>query len=287
MRDKFIKKLFEFCDNYVEIRPLPNAGDRRFFSTYDHEGINNFCDKQHKSNLFFGAASRDGVNGTKDNIINIPAVWTDLDFKDTPRTAARENLKKFPFKPSITILSGGGVHLYWLLKEPAEQSDISQVEDANRRIAIALDGDLNACDASRVLRIPDTLNHKYKPARKVECVDINDFQYSLDDFTETLPEINHTSTNTRKANPEGWLLEALKGVTAHTPGRDATGAKIAGYFINKLPARDITTILLAWNVHNEPPLPEADIFKILNSVNRYKNGEKNNASFKRIAVSIN
>jgi len=159
MRAEFINKLFEFCDGQVEIRPVPNANDRAFFNIGDLTGIDAFCEKFSDSNLFFGVASRDGVNGTKNNIINIPAVWTDLNFKDTPRTEARENLKQFPFKPSVVVLSGGGVHLYWLFKEPAEQAEMSQVEDVNRRIASALGGDLNACDAARVLRIPGTMNH--------------------------------------------------------------------------------------------------------------------------------
>jgi len=85
-------------------------------------------------------------------------------------------------------------------------------------------------------------------------------------------------------NPDGWLQDALRGVKYGN--RDATGTKIAGYFINKLPRQDILSILMAWNYHNEPPLKQDDIPKIVNSVNRYKNGEKTNAGFKRIAVSI-
>ena len=73
-----------------------------------------------------------------------------------------------------------------------------------------------------------------------------------------------------EANPEGWLLEALMGVDDGK--RDVTGAKIAGYFLDKLPKEDIITILLAWNAHNRPPLNEPLIHKIVDSVYSYKKG---------------
>jgi len=60
----------------------------------------------------------------------------------------------------------------------------------------------------------------------VDCVDINNYRYNLDDFLNTLPESKHKSTNGGKVNPEGWLLKALRGVRERNPGRDATGAKI-------------------------------------------------------------
>ena len=73
-------------------------------------------------------------------------------------------------------------------------------------------------------------------------------------------------------NPDGWLIEALKGVDENIPGRDSTGTKIAGYFIEKLPKKDILAILMAWNTHNRPPLEHGAIRKIVNSVGRYKKG---------------
>jgi putative DNA primase/helicase len=107
-------------------------------------------------------------------------VWSDVDFKNTPRNVLKDNYKKFPLKSSIIVKSGGGVHFYWLLKEPIEQSEISRVENINKRIATVMGGDINACDAARILRIPNTINHKY-PA-PVEITRLNDFRYELEDF---------------------------------------------------------------------------------------------------------
>jgi hypothetical protein len=65
-----------------------------------------------------------------------------------------------------------------------------------------------------------------------------------------------------------------------------TGAKIAGYFLDKLPKKDISTILLAWNAHNKPPLEETDIHKIVQSVFRYKNNGEPNVKRAKINISF-
>ena len=49
-------------------------------------------------------------------------------------------------------------------------------------------GDLNACDAARILRIPGTLNHKYDNKPECRVIHDTDFTYSLDDFLDVLPE---------------------------------------------------------------------------------------------------
>ena len=84
------------------------------------------------------------------------------------------------------VESGGGQHLYWLLKEPAKRGDIATVENINRRIAHALGGDMGNVDAARILPVPNTHNYKYKPPRRVKIRDLDKAYYSLDDF-DSLP----------------------------------------------------------------------------------------------------
>jgi hypothetical protein len=266
-------KYYGFSEGKIEIRPIP--GERAFFDIGDLEGIKSHCEKYKKKNLYFGVATRDGKGGCKENIVNIPCVWCDLDFKTTPREIAAQNLKEFPFKPSIIVKSGGGIHLYWFLKEPAEKSDISAVEDVNRRIVDKLGGDDNACDASRVLRIPGTKNRKYNPAPLCEVTQQNDFYYTLDNFLEILPESNQSKPKqkqTADSKDPDWLNVAMKGVDTKETSRNSTGTKIAGYFIHKLPASDVLTILKTWNFNNKPPLGEKELQNIVKSVSRYSSG---------------
>ena len=269
----FFKHIHEYCGGLVEIRILP-SGKQRYFPLSELDRLVQYCERNSRQDIYFGVATRDGGGGTKKNIVSIPAVWTDCDFKDIGRKQLYRRLKQFPFSPSIIIKSGGGVHFYWQLDEPASQDDILKIEDCNRRIASRLGGDMNATDAARILRVPGTRNHKYKPVRDVSVIQINSFYYVLDDFFDLLPRATTPkSEESTDGNPHGWLLEALKGVKAHSPGRDTTGAKIAGYFIDRLPGRDVLTILLAWNERNQPPLVEKDIIRIYKSISKYKKAE--------------
>ncbi len=156
----FFKHLYQFCgEGYMELRALP-SGKQIFLKLYDESGLKAFLTENVNQNLFFSVALRNG-GGRKEHITQIPCAWCDVDYKDISREDLISKLKNFPFKPSIFVKSGGGVHLYWLLKEAAGKEDVQKIENINRRIATSLDGDLNSCDAARILRIPGTVNHKY------------------------------------------------------------------------------------------------------------------------------
>lgn len=183
----FFKTLYQNCESgNIELRNF--NGKRQFTSLNYMEEIDRYCEANKESNLYFGVGLRNGKGGTKDHLTGIPSVWCDVDYKDTSRLHLIAKLDSFPHKPSIIVKSGGGVHFYWILKEPLTKEDIPKLEDMNKRIASILGGDPNSTDAARVLRIPGTVNHKYKD--KPKCVVsqiINNF-YVVDDF-DVLPEI--------------------------------------------------------------------------------------------------
>lgn len=275
-RADFFNKLYPYCEGQIEIRPLP--GEQGFFDIGDIAGIDLHCKRFEKSDLYFGMATRDGKGGAKENTVQFPCVWCDVDFKDTPREIFAQNLINFPFKPSVIVKSGGGIHLYWQLKEPAERSDIAAIEDANHRIAEALGGDHGACDAARILRVPGTKNRKYKPAPLCEVTKQNDFYYTLDDFLEILPESSHNHKSSKQdpssANVKepDWLINAMQGIDkTKTPeiSRNVTCTKVAGFWINKVSHHDVLTILKICNFNNKPPLDESELKAIVKSVSRY------------------
>lgn len=275
-RTDFFRRLHAYSDKYLELRAFPSKS-RTFIDLKGdsfEDDLNRFCHDHENENLFFAVASRDGRGGTKENIVSIPCVFADIDFKDTFKEIVKEKLKAFPFKPSIIIHSGNGIHLYWLLNETAGRDEIPVIEDVNRRIAQYMGGDFNACDASRILRVPDTMNLK-DPNNPKECriLSLNDYEYDQDDFLNILPEVP-TRSHSSKHEPSGpeWLDKAMSGCA--TGQRNAMGAKIAGYWINKLPARDVLTILKTWNVNCSPPLSEKEIKTIVKSVSRYEPAKK-------------
>jgi len=189
---ELFKRLYSDCDGgQLEIRPLkPALPEKHFFLPNDSEGITAFIEEYFERDLYFGVSLRDGVGGGKENITHIPALWCDCDFKDNPAEIFAERISEFPLKPSAIIHSGGGVHLYWFLKEPSERSEIPAVESILKRIASYIGGDRAATDASRILRIPGTVNRKpERNGAKCEVKELTDFRYNLEDFN-FLPELD-------------------------------------------------------------------------------------------------
>jgi hypothetical protein len=70
-------------------------------------------------------------------------------------------------------------------------------------------GDHNACDASRILRVPGTFNHKYNPKREVRLIHQNGAEYLLEDF-EFLPPYEKSQTISSKC----LLNTKTKDITA-------------------------------------------------------------------------
>jgi hypothetical protein len=83
------------------------------------------------------------------------------------------HISGLPQRPSVVIDSGGGYHAYWLLRETFHLDSPDARERAMRVQAAWVEyvrGDQGAKDLARVLRLPGTLNHKYRPPRPVRIV---------------------------------------------------------------------------------------------------------------------
>lgn len=168
-REDFLIALHPPWSGLTELRALPSE-QRTFVKSTDTAGISRFLRAHANENLFFGVATRkDSSSGALSNCAELHALFVDLDLKDIPEAEARTKLERFPLKPSIVIGSGGGLHVYWLLREPMDlQADAAHAKSLLRRLAVALGGDLGAAEPARVLRVPGTLNLKYNPPRSVE-----------------------------------------------------------------------------------------------------------------------
>lgn len=271
-RLSFLKSIYRYCDGKIEVRLLPSK-TRMFCDTPEMVCV--VADGNQSQNVYLGVATRDGEGGGKNNIVEIPALWCDIDFKDIPKKEAGEKLVAFPFKPTFIVNSGGGWHCWWILKEPATQADIPKIEEANRRIATALNGDLNACDAARILRVPDTKNIKYDPPRECEVIrDFHDLEYEVSDFLDSLiPLESNTQQPKIVEKSESWLSEAMAGVS--DGNRNSTATKLAGFWINKVTPKETLLILQTWNQNNTPPLTQDELTIIVKSVSRYEPKKEN------------
>jgi hypothetical protein len=188
----------------MEIRLLPS---KRQVWGRDPEEIARTVDTgvSEKQHVYFGVLSREGQAGTKEAIKEAHCLWTDIDFKDLAggkyvldaQGKSKENpnwseteahleadgiVATFDHAPSLRIMSGGGYHLYWYLEQTT--TDIRRVEAVLKGLAKRLKADPSVAESARVLRVPDTMNWKYTPPRRVEIEDFTAETYSLDDFKE-------------------------------------------------------------------------------------------------------
>lgn len=203
--------LYSECQGFLDLRAIKDGKTKqRFVGVHEHEQIKLFMKLYGKDHdLYFGVATRDGKAGKKENIVEIPALFIDVDFKTISggQDAALERIEAFRLPPTAKVVSGGGVHLYWVLKEPADRGDIEQVEAIQRGLARMLDGDMAATDASRILRIPNTKNLKYKPARSVILAYCNGSRYNLSDFDDYLTKDSEPAPTAIKTDALDLIMD--------------------------------------------------------------------------------
>ncbi|MCA1452166.1 hypothetical protein I6F35_02915 [Bradyrhizobium sp. BRP22] len=145
-----------------------------------------------KRGLFFCAGTvKAGMRRAKENIVETPGLFVDIDFKNITETRDEvvRQLAKLRYPPTAVVASGGGLHCYWLFKEAFDtQSDIERIESALRQLADLVGGDLQCCEVSRVLRLPGSHNTKNDGWVEVEVIRLTEARYELGDLEEWLAE---------------------------------------------------------------------------------------------------
>jgi hypothetical protein len=144
----------EPAGGFIEVRFKAGRGmGQRFFRCKDRRGAAGFVEEQGaKCDTYVGVAPRRKRSGTSEAVERVHALYVDCDSE-----AASVALERFSPAPAIVVGSGSGRHAYWPLWPPASPDE---AERANRRIAHALEADLAATDAARILRPPGTFNFK-------------------------------------------------------------------------------------------------------------------------------
>lgn len=188
--------------------------------------------------LYFGvnpAISRKGDNkrATLGEIAAINCVYADFDTHDHTKLDVLEHIWSLYPPPSVIVDSGGGYHVYWLLREPYKLTDDvtrQRARSIQRDWVKLVDADPAACDLNRVLRVPGSKNFKYFPPRDVTIIEEHyDRLYTLDDLavhlefhepTQAAPRlIDHSDAG------QHWLAQAM--ARARPGNRNETGFWLA------------------------------------------------------------
>lgn len=145
-----------------------------------------------------------GARGTKKDTLGANILWVDIDPKGQTLMEIQKNLNEFFIKPSLTIMSGNGVHSYWRLDKINTKQD--SVEGRNRWLAKQLDGD-NCSDITHVLRVPGTYNFKDTNNPKlVKIITSDKLAHPAKAFKKLKPKKDHSQEEiTLEPLPEDFL----------------------------------------------------------------------------------
>jgi len=170
------------------------------------------------ADVYFGIGARKRAGGrTKEDVLYLKACWIDIDEKDPKKKREKiEELERWFKPPTIIVDSGGGLHGYWILKEPVYEQDFQRVVAVNRGLAQEFNGDRAvASDIARILRLPGTLNHKYDPPRHVKILHFDSQTlYDLTELEDFAVEIEQYDRSTRykieNAPPPEYVEQAVE-----------------------------------------------------------------------------
>ena len=173
-------------DQFFDMRYLTPEGmmRQRFVSALRiHQIARRVTDLARATDVYVGVALRERAHGGKSAISGSHLLYIEC---DDPH--AKDRLDGFAHPPTMETASGtpGHLQLYWWLYQRAANA---QVESANRRLALELNGDPGCFDITRILRPPDTFNHKHDPPRAVSLLAYReDARYTLAQLTDGLPD---------------------------------------------------------------------------------------------------
>lgn len=137
---------------------------------------------------------------SQDNAVKSKALFIDIDLKEGDKGYSTAGelvtaLAKFLAdsgmpKPTMTVQTGGGVHVYWLLAEALTIEPWMELAyalaEAIRRHGLKCDSQCTI-DMARVLRVPGTKNFKYDPPQPVTLSkNYLEFDYSNDKIVKVL-----------------------------------------------------------------------------------------------------
>lgn len=109
------------------------------------------------------------------DVCYLPAVWCDVD--DVPESEGISRFMDLPYLPTAIVRSGGGLHGYWIFREPVLITDQNraQIKKLLHALALATNGDVKCRDLARIMRLPGTVNTKpernYAPCKVIWTTD--------------------------------------------------------------------------------------------------------------------
>lgn len=182
---QFLAAIFD-ADDVIEFRTLKPV-TKNWDTT---GGLASIVEKLLKLNAqgaqcHFGANPRKQAGESKeDGVALARGLFADFDHGVTVEEAwSRIKAAGLPM-PTVTIVTGGGVHCWWRLDQPIANRKLWSARQ--KALAQALGSDPTVHDWPRIMRLPGFVNHKYEHKPVAELVDVDASRvYPLDKLKPT------------------------------------------------------------------------------------------------------
>lgn len=204
--------------------------------------------------IFFVVNKTDGKGQRTENIVQVTAVFVDLDGSPI------EPVQGWKLKPHIIIESSPKrYHAYWILDKTTPMA-LPMFSLVQKALAEKFNGDITVHDLPRVMRLPGFLHNKKEPAFMTNLIEASDHPpFTVKDILDNL-SINETTGK-----------QAKLPVAIGQGKREVSMVKLAGAMRRVGMTEDgMYAALLVENSRCIPPLEESELKRIAGSVMRYK-----------------
>ena len=261
-------------DDIIEVRRLPSTKSTWHRAGELAEQAAAFgADNDGGEGIHIGANPRLKAGGTTACGVRLArCLFADFDDCNADDARSAWQAAKLP-RPTLTMMSGHGVHVYWRLHEPLH--DLNSWTNWQRDLAATLGSDGSVKDPPRLMRLPGFMNHK-APAAQAELIDADatrvfelaELAVHIPKRPETVHAACRTTDDTRKFIGQSLdvIARAAKYLDTVDPAIEGQGGDAATYrtacmLINDfgLTPNEAMPLFQSWNGRCEPRWSEKDL----------------------------
>ena len=183
--------------------------------------------KKKGANTFVALGTFEGYSRKADDCLFVRSFFIDLDVgaekdyqsKGDAHTALYKLVGETGLPDPVVIDSGGGIHAYWIMDEDIPKDIWKPAAEIFKTIClehIAIDPVVTA-DAARIMRAPETFNHKFDPPEPTSVVSDEIHVYSWTEFKSFLyGDVDEIIQSPRSQESEDILASVSKGIDEDT-----------------------------------------------------------------------
>jgi hypothetical protein len=174
-------------------------------------------------NIFVALSSFSGYSRKADEAKFVRSFFVDLDVgegkgydsKESALKAADQFILENNLPPPVKIDSGTGIHLYWLFDRDIPAAEWKPYAEKFKDYCISRGLNIDpvvTADLARILRCPDTFNHKTMPPTPTLVISEDIPIYVFDEIKEFLGEVEPTLESILQSVPKGLSEDQRKAL---------------------------------------------------------------------------